>query len=148
MLTAHSYPFTNVQPSRLDEMYAAEKAQKPMTPCQAHSFQNDLFDMGLNDYQSQTNTTAIYPKAKALEYLTTGLAGEVGELCSKVAKAYRKDAPLDKSGCASEIGDILWFLAQLADVLHYNLADIASDNLSKLRDRKDRGVLQGNGDNR
>lgn len=148
MLTAHTYPFEEIKPSRLDEMYAAQATPKPMTPCQAHSFQSDLFDMGLNEYQEKTNETAIYPKAKALEYLTTGLAGEVGELCSKVAKAYRKDTPLDRSGCASEIGDILWFLAQLADVLHYNLADIASNNLDKLRDRKERGVLQGNGDNR
>jgi NTP pyrophosphatase (non-canonical NTP hydrolase) len=146
-MTAHSYPFDTVQPSRLDMAYRMEGR---IPPCVGHSMHDDQpsVDFGMNAYQEATNATAIYPQDKALQYLSTGLAGEVGELCSKVAKHYRKDGELDYRGVASELGDILWFVAQMAEHLGYDLADIATDNLNKLRSRKERGTLQGNGDYR
>lgn len=138
-MMGHTYPFTTVKPSKLDEAFA--KAHGANTP------QPDV-DFGFNLYQEKAHETAIYPKAAALQYLSTGLAGEVGEFCSKVAKAYRKDAPLATADAAAELGDILWFVAELAGWLGYDLADIATDNLNKLRSRQERGQLQGNGDNR
>ncbi len=126
-------------------MYAAAETAAKV---QSEPHQFDLFDLGLNEYQQVAQTTAIYPKKRALEYLSTGLAGEVGELCSKVAKTFRKDSALPVEETAHEIGDILWFCAQLSSELGYSLAEIGRMNLEKLRDRKERGVLQGNGDKR
>lgn len=47
-----------------------------------------------------------------------------------------------------ECGDILWQLAGLCHVFGWTLEDVAKQNLKKLADRFDRGVIVGEGDNR
>ena len=47
-----------------------------------------------------------------------------------------------------EAGDVLWQLSGLCSVMGWKLEDIAQDNLDKLLSRKERGVIDGNGDNR
>lgn len=42
--------------------------------------------MYLNQYQQTAKETAIYPKERAIEYLTLGLTGEAGEVANKVKK--------------------------------------------------------------
>lgn len=100
------------------------------------------------DYQRLTAETAVYPKERALEYLSTGLAAEVGEFCGKIAKTFRKDKELDKEAAAQELGDVLWFVAQSCQHLGYEMSQIATMNINKLLDRKERGVLKGDGDYR
>ena len=51
-------------------------------------------------------------------------------------------------GHSSEIGDVLWYCAALADDLNLTLGMIASQNLAKLQKRKDKGTIGGSGDNR
>ena len=47
-----------------------------------------------------------------------------------------------------EVGDVLWYLANLCTDLGLSLDDVAEGNLAKLQDRLERDVLQGDGDNR
>ncbi|MCX5943705.1 MAG: hypothetical protein NTU65_11760 [Cyanobacteria bacterium] len=47
-----------------------------------------------------------------------------------------------------ELGDVLWYLAQLASELDLDLEDIAAANLAKLASRMDRNVIGGSGDRR
>ena len=98
-------------------------------------------------YQDFTDTTAIYPPSKALEYLAMGLTSEAGEVAGKVKKWVR-DGTLDEFGLVAELGDVLWYIAQFASALDIYLSDIAEDNVIKLKDRQERNVLKGNGDNR
>jgi NTP pyrophosphatase (non-canonical NTP hydrolase) len=49
---------------------------------------------------------------------------------------------------AAELGDVLWYLTQLASELGLELEQIAQDNLEKLFSRQRRGVLSGSGDQR
>lgn len=102
----------------------------------------------LNGYQSQAATTAIYPAAKALEYLSLGLASEAGEVCGKLAKWYRKDNSFPHEEILDEIGDVLWFISELSRHLGADLSAVANNNINKLASRKSRGVLQGSGDDR
>lgn len=109
--------------------------------------------MNLNDYQNSARSTALYlsnPNAKFYPYF--GLAGETGEVMEKVKKIMR-----DKNGIFSEedinaikkeLGDVLWYLANISSDLGLSLDDVAQTNIDKLQSRKDRNQLQGNGDNR
>ena len=98
-------------------------------------------------YEERASLTAIYPKEKALEYLALGLTSEAGEVAGKVKKLIR-DGKGDKKAIASEVGDVLWYCAMLAKETKVSLNDIMKDNLKKLYSRKERGTLQGSGDNR
>jgi NTP pyrophosphatase (non-canonical NTP hydrolase) len=105
-------------------------------------------ELTLNEYQKGAEKTAVYPTKHALEYLTLGLSSEVGELNGKVAKYYRKDGVYPRAEVLDELGDVLWFVSELARVHNTTLQVLAEKNLSKLADRQERGVLKGNGDNR
>jgi NTP pyrophosphatase (non-canonical NTP hydrolase) len=111
---------------------------------------NDLVApaLTLNHYQEQAATTAIYPQEVELEYLSLGLCSEAGEFAGKIAKWYRKDNDFPRGDVIDELGDVLWFIAQMANHLEVPLSVIATNNLKKLASRQDRGVLQGSGDNR
>ena len=102
----------------------------------------------LNHYQEQAATTAIYPQEVAMEYLSLGLCSEAGECAGKIAKWYRKDNDFPRGDVIDELGDVLWFIAQMANELEVPLSVIARRNLDKLTSRQERGVLKGSGDNR
>ena len=109
--------------------------------------------MHLNDYQLESRSTARYPDAgNNLIYPTLGLTGEAGEVADKVKKLIRdRGGVVDqqfKEDVALELGDVLWYVAQLATELGLSLEQVASANLSKLRSRSQRGTLQGEGDHR
>ena len=53
-----------------------------------------------------------------------------------------------KEDVALELGDVLWYVAQLSTELGLSLEQVASANLSKLKSRSQRGTLQGEGDHR
>jgi NTP pyrophosphatase (non-canonical NTP hydrolase) len=120
--------------------------------------------ISFNEYQQKAFGTAIYPDmgtglSAALSYVTLGLNGEAGEVAEKIKKFIRGDhgpyASLtdDKFDqvrleIMKELGDIMWYLAGLCTELDLNLEDVAQANLDKLASRKERGKIQGNGDNR
>jgi NTP pyrophosphatase (non-canonical NTP hydrolase) len=104
-------------------------------------------------YQEKACETAIFPKNKAMEYLTLGLTGEAGEIANKVKKFIRDGAAQDeylakRIEIGYEIGDVLWYCAVLAKEMEMDLGHIMENNLQKLADRKKRGTLSGSGDNR
>jgi NTP pyrophosphatase (non-canonical NTP hydrolase) len=100
----------------------------------------------LEDYQEAAYGTAM-PSALNRPYLFSGLAGEVGEVCSVYAKSVR-DGVLDRTNLKKELGDVLWFVAVLSKDYGFTLSEVASANITKLKDRQARGTLSGNGDQR
>lgn len=103
--------------------------------------------MNLNEYQQEAMKTAVFPKEYYLIYPALGLVNEAGEYAGKVKKILRGDTNTTEAA-ASELGDVLWYLAACAEALGVNLGDVAKQNLDKLADRAARGVLKGSGDNR
>lgn len=107
--------------------------------------------MELSDYQQRSRATAVYPNAGAnLTYPALGLCGEAGEAAEKVKKTIRDDGgvltPERRDALAAELGDVLWYVAQLATEAELDLDAVAQDNLDKLRSRRRRAVLHGSGD--
>ena len=108
--------------------------------------------MTLNDYQEKALETAIYPKEFKIIYPSLGLSGEAGEWADKVKNVIR-DCSAEftdekKSEIAKEIGDVLWYCANLANDIGYTLDTIAEMNYAKLKSRQERNKLTGSGDNR
>lgn len=103
--------------------------------------------LSMNEYQNMAVRTAIYKAEHQLLYPALGLAGEAGEVANKIKKVIR-DGTLDRNDVASELGDVLWYVAALARDLNVDLQDLAMQNLEKLYDRAARGAIQGNGDKR
>ncbi len=109
--------------------------------------------MDFNHYQRKSRETAFYPDAgHNVIYPTLGLSGEAGEVAEKVKKVLRdKHGHFDdssKQALQLELGDVLWYIAQLATELGLDLNQVAKSNLDKLISRSDRGVISGSGDNR
>lgn len=111
--------------------------------------------MTMNEYQNECDKTAVYPhryEFSGLMYLGLGMAGEAGEVADNIKKAFRDDdEELTRERLEhikKEIGDVMWYCAELARVLGWTLDEVARANVEKLMDRKIRGVLCGSGDNR
>jgi len=108
--------------------------------------------MDLSEYQRLCRRTAEYPRQAWLAYPALGLAGEAGEVAEHAKKAIRDDggevSPERRAAMAKELGDVLWYVAQLATELDLDLDQIAQANLDKLLSRQQRGVLGGDGDDR
>jgi len=109
--------------------------------------------LNFSDYQTKSRVTATYPAiGHGVIYPTLGLVNEAGEVAGKIKKVFR-----DKEGVISietrealkaELGDVLWYLAQVSTELDLSLDEIAEYNLAKLLDRQARGKIKGDGDNR
>ena len=106
--------------------------------------------MNLDRYQEKTRETAVYPKRDALEYLALGLNDEAGEVAGAYKKSLRGDYDEDelRERIEGEAGDVLWYWARLLDEMDLTASDVMDKNADKLFDRKDRGVIRGDGDNR
>lgn len=106
-------------------------------------------------YQEKTRQTAIYPREHnidAISYLALGLCGETGEVANKVKKIIRDKAGIlsqeDKLQIKKEMGDTGWYWVRLIDELGFRVSEVMEENIKKLLDRKERGVISGSGDSR
>ncbi len=108
--------------------------------------------MTFEEYQRKDVATAIYGAGNRVVYPTLGLCGEAGEVAEKIKKVLRDKEGVflveDKEQIKKELGDVLWYIANIANDLFINMDDIAKGNIEKLNSRKERGVIHGSGDNR
>ena len=109
--------------------------------------------MTFDEYQAAALRTARDKNAPdELFHLVLGLVGESGEIAEKFKKLVRDKqsdvSQLDKDDIKKELGDVLWYVAVLAEYLGIQLDDVATVNIAKLASRQARGKLQGSGDNR
>ena len=103
-----------------------------------------------DEYQKWTRSTAVYPKKFARFYCVLGLVNEAGEVAGKEKKLVRGDyneaqvIPMIEA----ELGDVLWYVARVADEYGLSLQRIVDANVTKLEHRKLMGVIKGDGDER
>ena len=111
--------------------------------------------MDFDEYQQLAARTGFYgteDRKYVLMYLCMGIAGEAGEVIEKMKKVVRNDKGVvseeKRQDIKKEIGDVLWYLSQLARALELSFGDIAASNIQKLADRAARGVIKSEGDTR
>lgn len=109
--------------------------------------------MNFNEYQIKARTTAVYPNlGNNYVYPCLGLSGESGEVAEKIKKIIRDDEGIITSEkrmeLIKELGDVMWYVANLACELNVELDLVAIKNIEKLKKRKEENKLHGNGDNR
>jgi NTP pyrophosphatase (non-canonical NTP hydrolase) len=120
--------------------------------------------MTLNEYQKKAHETAVYPHSnptQTLSYCALGLAGEAGEVANEVKKIIRDDfgvlTPERYVKLVKEMGDVLWYLAELCSVMpstqvdpgeDLTLDDVAMGNLIKLHLRAQSNTIRGGGNER
>lgn len=109
----------------------------------------------LDAYQDAATSTAIYPdrgNIAGLAYCALGLNGEAGEVAERVKKALRDDEGIvstaSRDAMCMELGDVLWYVANIAQELGLSLSDVARENLKKLARRRAEGKLRGSGSDR
>ncbi|UGQ16565.1 nucleoside triphosphate pyrophosphohydrolase family protein [Borrelia sp. RT5S] len=80
------------------------------------------------------------------------LAEETGEVIEKIKKLVRdRNYVLDDEYLLSikkELGDVLWYISSLGNILGVTLEDIAITNLEKLKKRHEDDTINGEGDER
>lgn len=110
--------------------------------------------MTFDEYQKEALTTVYNTQEPLMEKTiwAMGVAGEAGEVVEKWKKivAY-KEGNISKEDLAElgkELGDVVWYIAVMAHSLGLSFDDIMAKNLEKLKSRKERGVITGQGDNR
>ena len=94
-----------------------------------------------NEYQKEAFEFARY---RTVFYPFMALGEECGEAQALIAKSMRKHGNLsgvDKYKFAKELGDVLWNVAACATEMGLSLADIAEDNLDKLKERRANGTI-------
>ncbi|MEK7533228.1 MAG: nucleoside triphosphate pyrophosphohydrolase family protein [Patescibacteria group bacterium] len=109
--------------------------------------------MNFEEYQKIVKKTSIYPnQGNNVAYATLGLAGEAGEVADKVKKLIRDFNGVltedKRKEMIKELGDVLWYLTACASELGVDLEEVAAQNAKKVEDRRVRGVISGEGDNR
>ena len=109
--------------------------------------------MTFNEYQLKARETAIFPEENnRFIYATLGMMGEAGEVSEKIKKIWRDKGKevneVDREEIKKELGDVLWYMSQLALELKIDFDDVATNNINKLQSRLARNVIHGSGDNR
>ena len=110
--------------------------------------------MTLGEYQKKGMATAKY-KNNYSQFMCAvfGLNGEAGEIAEKIKKNIRVNGEFKPNrelydALILELGDLLWYVQSFADALCVSLEEVAQLNLDKLKDRAERNVIHGSGDNR
>ena len=103
--------------------------------------------MYFNDYQREAGEFVTYDDPL---YPVCSIMVESAELADLFVKPWLRGDMGDpeRSLVISEAGDVLWNLAALLSDMEITLEEVARYNLHKLKDRAERGVIQGNGGNR
>ena len=109
--------------------------------------------MDIKEYQEAAHKTSQCPKiGEEYIYPVLGLCGEAGELANKVKKIFRDDGCIlteaRKTEIKKELGDILWYVAEISTTLGLDMDNVAETNIEKLASRLGRGAISGDGDTR
>ncbi|AVK63200.1 nucleotide pyrophosphohydrolase [Lactobacillus sp. CBA3606] len=90
--------------------------------------------MEFNDYQALANRT-LYGNEQVLTNLSLGLASETGQVVDLVKKYTFHGKSLNKDQLTKQMGDVLWYLSQVAEWADIPFDDVAQQNIAKLNQK-------------
>ncbi|WDF81620.1 nucleoside triphosphate pyrophosphohydrolase family protein [Lacticaseibacillus pabuli] len=90
--------------------------------------------MEFNDYQQLANRT-LEGNEHVLTNLSLGIASETGEVIDLIKKYTFQGADLDKEQLQHEMGDVLWYLSQIALWADIDFDDVAKGNIKALEQK-------------
>ncbi len=97
--------------------------------------------MTINEYQKLAMTT-LNPDLDKKDILINGvmgLCGESGEVIDIVKKHLAQGHELDRDKIIKELGDVAWYMAEIATVLDVELEEVLTLNIEKLKKRYPEG---------
>jgi NTP pyrophosphatase (non-canonical NTP hydrolase) len=97
--------------------------------------------MRLNEYQELSARTANKHDHELINY-GLGLTGEAGEVADLIKKSQFHGHVVEKDEVKKELGDVLWYLSQVARIAGVTLEEVAEANIDKLRRRYPEGFSQ------
>lgn len=105
------------------------------------------YAMNFEDYQDLAARTMndSLSERDALSMTGLGLAGEAGETVELIKKHNFHGKELDREKLKAELGDVLWYLANMARSAGISLRSVAEGNIAKLRARYPQGFQNGGG---
>jgi NTP pyrophosphatase (non-canonical NTP hydrolase) len=95
----------------------------------------------MKTYQQHAAETANDTLASSIRLAVAGLglAGEAGEVADHIKKYIGHDHALDRDRVSKELGDVLWYVAEICTVLDFDMSEVAGQNLKKLGKRYPNG---------
>ena len=99
--------------------------------------------MTFEEYQKLTRKTRNHELTYREQFINgaLGLNGEAGEVADLIKKTYFQGHEFGDDKIAHELGDVMWYVALIADCLGMTLEDIADLNIQKLKKRYPNGFL-------
>lgn len=100
--------------------------------------------MCIKKYQEETKRTLNHQSSDKdrLGELGMGLSGEVGELVNIIKKKIYHQHNIDLKDIKEEIGDILWYLSNIANEYKIDLTEVMQENIDKLQKRYPKGYTK------
>ncbi len=93
--------------------------------------------MEFEEYQKLAKRSAAEydDDLKGIIVAAMGLSGESGEVIDHIKKVYGHKHKLDREYLIKELGDVLWYVSYLSDLLNVSLDEVAHKNILKLKER-------------
>ena len=107
---------------------------KPRSENAAPDAKTTKVDMNANEYQRKAMRTATH-KCYDLANAALGLTGEAGEVADIIKKHLYQGHDLYPSEVIEELGDVLWYVALMADYFNVTLGFVMQQNITKLKAR-------------
>ena len=93
-----------------------------------------------NKYQKDSSATSgafhdLQSEQARLAIAGLGLAGEAGEVVDYLKKVIGHGHKLEKDKLVKELGDVLWYVAEICSAIKVDMGDVAQHNIDKLKKR-------------
>jgi NTP pyrophosphatase (non-canonical NTP hydrolase) len=91
-------------------------------------------EVNFNEYQNAAKRT-LYGNEQVLTNCALGLAGESGQVVDLVKNYAFRGQKLDRQELIHEMGDVLWYLSQIAEWADIPFDEVARENIAELNKR-------------